>query len=299
MDLHQLKVFQAVVKAGSFTRASNEIYLSQSTVSQHIKQLELQLGCQLFTRVGKRVLVTDAGRILFEHCERIFANVRNAEVAIRELNELQHGRLRLGTGITTLTYQLPPVLKAFKADYPGIELIVVMGITEAVVHQLRTQNIDMGLVTLPVAASDLRVTTLFAEELLITMNVHDPLARRKALVIDDLNKLSFILYEKHTMLRSAVDHFFAELGITPRVIMEMGNVEAIKSLVEAGLGVSILPHDAVRQESEAGKLRLMRVEKNQVFRQIGLVTLKTDFVPRAVSAMSKLITDHFKKKRKD
>src|SRR5271154_694265 len=110
MDLHQLRVFGAAVKSGGFTRAGEELHLSQSTVSQHIKLLEDELGCPLFLRVGKRVLVTEAGQVLFQYAERIFRDVKNAEMALREIGALKRGTVRLGVGPTTLTYRLPHTL---------------------------------------------------------------------------------------------------------------------------------------------------------------------------------------------
>ena len=102
MDLHHLKVFHAAADTGGFTHASRALRLSQSTVSQHIRQLEDDLGCQLFMRVGKRVLLTEAGQLLREHCERILQDVKSAEMAIQDLNGLQRGKVRFGSGATTL-----------------------------------------------------------------------------------------------------------------------------------------------------------------------------------------------------
>ena len=109
MDFHQLRVFQAAVKSGGFTRAGEELHLSQSTVSQHIKLMEEELGGPLFLRVGKRVLVTEAGSVLLQYTEQILRDLRNAEMAIREVNSLRRGTVRLGVGPTTLIYRLPRV----------------------------------------------------------------------------------------------------------------------------------------------------------------------------------------------
>src|SRR5256885_15069966 len=114
MDLHQLKVFHAIAETGSFTLASRKLRLSQSTVSQHIRQLERELDCELFARVGKRVLITEAGKVLLVYCDKILSDLRNAQMAMHELNGMQRGNLRFGSGATTLIYQLPPVLMAFK-----------------------------------------------------------------------------------------------------------------------------------------------------------------------------------------
>jgi LysR family transcriptional activator of glutamate synthase operon len=114
MDFDQLRVFQAAVKSGGFTRGGEELHLSQSTVSQHIKLMEEELGGPLFMRVGKRVLVTEAGSVLLQYTEQILRDLRNAEMAIREINSLRRGTVRLGVRPTTLIYRLPRVLRDYK-----------------------------------------------------------------------------------------------------------------------------------------------------------------------------------------
>jgi LysR family transcriptional activator of glutamate synthase operon len=289
MDLHQLKVFHSAARLGGFTHASRELRLSQSTVSQHIKQLEEDLGCQLFIRVGKRVLLTEAGHLLGEHCERILQDVKNAEAAIRELNGMQRGMVRLGTGATTLIYQLPRVLESFQAKFPKIELVIVSDTTDVLVREIQSQRIDLGLVMLPVAGNDLQLTPLCDEELLIALPSRHPLAKRARLTVGDLRELRFILYEKKTVMRGLIDNFFASLGVTPQLAMVMENIEAIKSLVSMGLGASVLPSHAVGNDALDRKVRLLRVEGHRLHRQLALVTLKSTFIPQAVQELAKMI----------
>jgi LysR family transcriptional regulator, cyn operon transcriptional activator len=291
MDLHQLKVFQSAVNAGGFTHASRELHLSQSTISQHIKQLEEELGCQLFMRVGKRVVLTEAGQLLREHSEKIFQDVKNAKMSIRELAGLQRGKVRFGTGATTLIYQLPPVLETYQARFPNIELIVVSDISDHILRDVQAQRVDLGLVMLPVEEPDLQMAPLCEEELKIAIPSRHPLARKRSLSIADLGQLRFILYEQKTVMRKRVDDFFAELGVKPRVAMVMENIEAIKSLVGAGLGASILPVHAVGEEAADRKVTLMRVENHPLHRQLGLITLKSDYLPNAVRELCWLIAE--------
>ena len=291
MDFHQLKVFHSAVQAGGFTHASRELRLSQSTISQHIKQLEEELACQLFIRIGKRVLLTEAGQLLREHCEKIFQDVSNAQMSIRELAGMQRGKLRLGTGATTLIYQLPPVLEGYQARFPKIELIVVSDITDNILRAVQAQRLDLGLVMLPIEESDLQVTPLCTEELKIALPSRHPLARKRALSVTDLSQLRFILYEQKTVMRRLIDSFFEGLGVKPRIAMVMENIEAIKSLVGAGLGASVLPVPAVGKEAADRKVTLMRVDKHPLQRQLGLVTLKSSYIPNAVREMSKMIRE--------
>ncbi|MBS1808163.1 MAG: LysR family transcriptional regulator [Acidobacteria bacterium] len=297
MDLHQLKVFHTAVKAGGFTLASRKLHLSQSTISQHIKQLEEELGCPLFMRIGKQVLPTEAGQLLREHCERIFQDVKNAEMSIQELTGLRKGKVRFGTGATTLIYQLPPVLEAYQARYPEVELIVVSDISEVLRQEVQAHRLDLGLVMLPVEETNLQVEPLCAEELCVALPARHPLAQKRALQICDLSQLRFILYERKTVMRQLIDNFFAEVGIQPRVAMVMENIEAIKSLIGAGLGASVLPMHAVGNEAADKKVRLMRVEKKRLHRQLSLITLKSSYTPNAVRELGKLILAELGTKR--
>ena len=260
MDFHQLKVFHAAVASGSFTRASQTLNLSQSTISQHIKQLEDELGCHLFRRAGRGVHLTEAGQLLRDHCEKIFQDVKNAEMAIKELNGQQRGRIRFGSGATTLIYQLPPVIEAFTAKFPNIELVIFSDTTEAILREIRAQRLDLGLVMAPLPDADILFTPLCAEELRIALPDKHPLANKSALTIKDLRELRFILYEKKTVMRKLIDDFFRRLDITPQISMVMENIEAIKSLVGSGLGASVLPLHAVGASPADQKVRMLRVQ---------------------------------------
>ena len=255
MDFDQLRVFQAAVKSGGFTRAE-ELHLSQSTVSQHIKLMEEELGGPLFMRVGKRVLVTEAGSVLLQYTEQILRDLRNAEMAIREINSLRRGTVRLGVGPTTLIYRLPRVLRDCKRRFPDIDLIVLAGTTE------------------------------FYEELVLVLNRGHPLARQRTLGPSDLAGLRFILYEKNTAMQDLIDRFFESLGVTPRIDMEVENNEAIKSLIRVGLGASILPLCAVAKEPPDSPLRILRVKGKPLIRELRLASAGAEILPNAILELS-------------
>ena len=289
MDFHQLKVFSMAVKGGSFTAASQLLRLSQSTISQHIKQLEEDLGCELFLRVGRRVVLTEAGKLLSEHCERIFQDVQNAERALKELNGLQRGRVRFGSGATTLIYQLPTVFETFIKEYPSIELVIMSDTTDVILNEIRVERLDLGLVMRPFEERDFDFTPLCEEEVMIAIPSNHPFASKKKLSIHDLNSLQFILYEQETVMRKIIDQHFEKLGVQPRIAMVMENIEAIKSLVGAGLGASVLPEHAVGNEALDKKVKLMRAGNQVLFRELGLVRQKGAAASIATKELSKTI----------
>jgi LysR family cyn operon transcriptional activator len=286
MDLHQLRVFQAATKSGGFTRAAEVLHLSQSTVSQHIKLLEEELGCSLFLRVGKRVLVTEAGRVLLQYSERIFRDVKNAEMAVREVNALKRGTVRLGVGPTTLTYRLPPILRDYTRRLPQIELIVIAGNTEFLLNAIGSERLDLAIVMSTSPQSGLRSVPLGREEMVFVVHRKHPLARRRALEPQDLNGLRFILYERHTAMQNLIENYFESLGVTPHIAMEVENNEAIKSLVRAGLGASILPLCAVAQDPPDSQLRLLRVNGKPLMRELQLLSADVDVLPRAIDELA-------------
>jgi len=290
MDLQQLRVFHAAVKAGGFTRAADELHLSQSTVSQHIKLLEDEVGCPLFLRVGKRVQVTEAGKVLLPYAERIFCDLRNAEMALREMNALRRGTVRLGVGPTTLIYRLPPVLSDYKRRFPDIELCVLAGTTEFLLQELRSQHIDLAIVMRTGPLAGLSATPLGCEELVIVINNDHPFARRRFIEPSELAALRLILYGKQTAMQNLVDRYFDALRITPNIAMEVENNEAIKSLVRAGLGASILPLCALANEPPDGALRILRVKRKPLMRHLQLVSAAADVFPKAIAELAGAIT---------
>jgi LysR family transcriptional activator of glutamate synthase operon len=293
MDLHQLRVFQAAVKSGGFTRAGDELHLSQSTVSQHIKLIEQELGGPLFMRVGKRVLVTEAGSVLLQYTERILRDLKNAEMAIREINELRRGTVRLGVGPTTLIYRLPHVLRDYKRRFPDIDLIVLAGTTEFLLEALRLQHLDVAIVMKTAPQPGLTMTPLGREELVLILSREHPLARQRTLDPSHLAGLRFILYEKNTAMQDLIDRFFESLGVIPRIDMEVENNEAIKSLVRVGLGASILPLCAVANDPPDGPLRILRVKGKPLMRELRLASAGAEILPNAIRELSSALIAGF------
>jgi len=240
--------------------------------------------------VGKRVQVTEAGKVLLPYAERIFSDLRNAEMALREMNALRRGTVRLGVGPTTLIYRLPPVLSDYKRRFPDIELFVMAGTTEFLLQELRSQHIDLAIVMRTGPLAGLAVKPLGREELVIAINNDHPFARRRFIEPSELASLRLILYEKQTAMQNLVDRYFDSLRITPNIAMEVENNEAIKSLVRAGLGASILPLCALANEPPDGPLRILRVKRKPLMRQLQLVSAAADVFPKAIAELASTVT---------
>jgi DNA-binding transcriptional LysR family regulator len=248
MDIHHLKVFRAAARASSFTVAGEEVSLSQSTVSLHIKELEEELGCRLFIRSRKRVSLSDAGRVLLPYVDRLFSELKNAELAVREFSTSRRGTIRLGTGDTPLIYLLPRVLAEYRRRFPLIEVLVTTEVTEVVLQQLLAQTIDLGIIMSPAdALKSVEALPLRKEELVFILAAKHPLAMRPALTPKDLAELPLISHLRDTAMYKVQQECFESLGVQPQSIMELENIEAIKSLVRAGMGVALVPQCCTEQ----------------------------------------------------
>lgn len=287
MDLRQLEILRAVAASGSFTSAGEHLNVSQSAVSRQILLLEEELNEQLFLRIGRKIRITPAGSTLLSLSNRLFDDIRETRAGILESQHTLNGSLRLVGGMTVCLYVFPPLLKAFRRTHPGVEVKVSAGATPRILRQLRNGAADLGLVTLPVDDPSLVSVPVMREELLLVTSPQHPLSRRKQIVPQDLVRQSFVLFEAGSNSRRTIDEFFVKEQIAPQVVTETENVEIIKALVRIGMGITIIPYQAVAREVRAGYLSCARIAGQQLVRETGWVHLRSNRVPRALQEMMK------------
>jgi DNA-binding transcriptional LysR family regulator len=265
-----VRTLREIARHGSFSRAAESLHLSQPAVSLHMRQLEARCGTALLERVGKRAFPTPAGAVLLEHAGRAFAELEAAQEALRQLRGVVAGRLRLGTGATASIHLLPPLLGRMRARYPELELIVVTGNAPEIAAAVSANELDVALVTLPVTGRQLQVTPLLLDPLVAVGPPGQAWPGRGALTAAVLARHPLIVYERGGTIRRVIDGWFRRGRVRPRIVMELGNEEAIKKLVGAGLGVSVSPVMAVRDEVRSGALS-MRPLSPALGRRLGLV----------------------------
>lgn len=241
MELRQLEYFMAVCKELHFTRAAEKLNIAQPTLSQQIKSLEDEVGMPLFDRIGKKTALTEAGKILLTHSQRVFHEIEQAQSALRDLNGLQKGKLTIGSLITCVNYLLPPAVIKFKQRYPNIELSVLGLRTEEIKKGLLENELDLGIAFLPVEDEELEAIPLFTEELSLAVSFDHPLANLKEVEMKKLEHVPMILLPDNYFLRRLIDSYSAKLGITLKPIMEMSPMESLVQMVSEGLGATILP----------------------------------------------------------
>jgi DNA-binding transcriptional LysR family regulator len=289
VDLRQLEILRAVAQTGSFTSAGQQLHLSQSAVSRQILLLEEELNEQLFLRLGRKIRITPAGTTLLGLSERMFDDLERTRASILDNQRSVSGTVRLVGGMTVCLYVFPPLLKAFRKDHPSVEVKLTPGATPRLIRQLRTGGADLGLLTLPIDDPHLVSVPVMREELLLVTAPTHPLARKKQIVPQDLFGQPFVLFEAGSNSRKAIEAFFVRENIAPKVVTETENVEIIKALVAVGMGMAILPYQAVAREVRAGQLFCARIAGQQLVRETGWVYLRLERVPRAVQEMMRTL----------
>jgi DNA-binding transcriptional LysR family regulator len=289
VDLRQLEILRAVAETGSFTGAGQRLHLSQSAVSRQILLLEEEMKEQLFLRLGRKVRITPTGTTLLGLSRRLFDDLEQTRASIVESQQRVTGTLRLVGGMTVCLYVFPPLLKAFRKDYPDVDVKVAAGATPRLIRQLRVGAADLGLLTLPVIDPNLVSVPVMREELLLVTAPQHPLARRKHITPQDLVRQPFVLFEQGSGSRRAIEAFFVKEQIAPKVVTETENVEIIKAFVRVGMGVTIIPYQAVAREVRAGTLFCARIAGQQLVRETGWVHLRLNRVPRAVQEMMRTL----------
>ena len=285
MDLRQLEILQAIAETGSFTACGRKLHVSQSAISRQILLLEEELGEPLFLRVGRQVRMTPAAESLVQLGQRVFLDVRETVGSITDRTRDLKGTLRLSGGMTVCLYVFPPLLKHLRRVHPHLDVRLTVALAGRSVQEIRGGRVDAGLLTLPVAETDLVTVPALREELLLVAAPTHPLAKRKKVQPQDLAGLPFVLFEVGSATRKVIDHFFASQNIEPTIVMDTENVEIIKAMVKTGLGVGIVPYQAVAREVRAGQLFCARIEGHELIRETGWVYARANRTPRIVDEL--------------
>jgi DNA-binding transcriptional LysR family regulator len=272
MDLQvtHLRTLQAIAQHASFSRAAQALRLTQPAVSMQVRHLERALGLPLLERVGKRAFPTRAGQLLLTHADRALRELEAGVERVQALRGVVAGRVRLGTSASVSIYLLPPALRRFRARYPETEIVVVTGNAAEITRAIVANALDVGIVSLPVRGRELAMTPFFRDELVAIAPPERAWRRLKVVDAPTLAGHPLILFEAGATLRRVIDGWFHRAGVAPRAPMELGNTEAIKKLVEAGLGLSVTSWFSVKSEVRARALTAMRLTP-PLERQLGLV----------------------------
>jgi len=267
MDLTALQAFVAVADGGSFSRAADELFLTQPAVSKRISALEDELRARLFDRMGRSVQLTEAGAALLPHARRVLGELEASRQAVADLQGSVGGRLRLGTSHHVGLHRLPPVLREFSAHYPDVELDLQFMDSEQACFAVDRGELELAVVTLPESPADtLDTEILWPDPLALVAAPGHPLARRSAIAPVDLPDFAAILPAPTTFTRRIVAEALRPYGLHLRVALETNYLETIKMMVSVGLGWSALPRTMVTDD-----LVELDVPAIRLRRELGLV----------------------------
>ena len=265
MNLHLLRLFAAVVRTGSFSRAAEALNISQPAISKSVRDFELQVGCRLLDRWPGGARPTREGEILARHAEALFAAERAAEKELLSLRNLDSGSLRIGASTTIASYMMSEYLGSFHRKYPAIDLHLWSANPRDIADRMAAREIEIALVEGPMEDQNLRTEVWRIEELKLIVSPFHPFASCKS-PIDcvALEQESLIVRELGSGTREVVSQALAARGIEPKGTFEIGSTEAIKQAVAAGLGVSILSTAAVADQVELDRLKIVAINDLQI-----------------------------------
>ena len=272
-SIRQLRVFVAVARHASVSRAADELHLTPPAVSMQLRDLEADVGLPLFDRVGRTVSLTMVGEHLVVYAQRVLATLREADSAIARLRGLASGTLVIGM-VSTAKYFLPRLLARFREEHPGVDLRLSLGNREALVRQLQGNEVDLAVMGRPPRELDTRAEPFAAHPHAVIAAAGHRLAHAESIPPAALAGEGFIVREEGSGTRAAMEQFFREHALRPPVIMEMGSNETIKQAVIANMGLSFLSLHTLGLELERGLLAVVAVDGLPLIRRWHVVNMR-------------------------
>lgn len=278
MQIHQLRYFCAVAKAGSFTRAAQREHVAQPSLSQQVKKLEDELGAQLLDRLGRSVRLTSFGQVFLLRAEAILRQVSDAKQEIEEMAGMERGRIVVGAIPTIAPYFLPQRLASFSLKHPTIQVSVVEEITPVLQERLQDGAIDMALMALPVPGEHFVCQELLREPLYLVCPLNHRLASKPRIYLKQIESDSFLLLKEGHCFRENTLSACTRARLQPNVVFEAGQFATILAMVAANTGVSVVPQMAVEKREGCC---FVPIADEGAFRRVGVVQLKQHFHSRA------------------
>lgn len=291
MNLNQLRIFYISGKMLSFSAAAEELLITQPAVTMQIRELENYYTVQLFHRHGKRVELTEAGRILFGYAKKIFDWADRAERAIWELKDLEMGTLKIGTTKTYAKHYMPSLISRFQEKHPGVRIILSEGSSAEIAKSLIVHKNELGLIARSTYPPQLKVLFFSREELVLILRKNHPLTALRKISIKDLARETLIIREKGSGTRDVISEKFREIRVKPSILTEASNVDFIKELVETGNGISFVVKSAVQEEVKRGILKSRTLVEGPFYLNVNIVYLKNRNLSPSAQAFLEILQD--------
>ncbi|PWW44294.1 MULTISPECIES: selenium metabolism-associated LysR family transcriptional regulator [Paenibacillus] len=287
MNFHQLHIFYTVAEKGSFSAAAQALHMTQPAVTMQIQSLEDYFGTKLLHRSTKKIELSEAGRTLLPHAKRSVELVRQTDEAMSAFTQMLQGRLQLGASLTIGEYVLPRMLGPFARQYPDISIVMKVMNTTQIMDDILKHQLNFGLIEAPVHHPDMIVEPVMQDELKLVVPAGHALADRGEVELEDVLSYAFVLREKGSGTRQVMEDQLQKRNIDPQdmnVVMELGSTGAVKSAVEAGVGITMLSPSSVQHELALGLVHIVDIRGLEFKRQFYAIHLKSSLLPLSAVA---------------
>lgn len=282
MNFHQLHIFFTVAEKGSFSGAAQALHMTQPAVTMQVQSLEEHFGTKLFLRTTKKIELTEAGRALLPFAKRSIDLMRETETGMSRFTHMLEGRLQLGASLTVGEYILPRLLGPFAKEFPHISVSMKVMNTRQILEEILQHQLTFGLVEAPIEHPDVQMDPVLSDELKLILPAGHELARQEMITLEDVLRYPFVLREQGSGTRRVMEEELLRRGKDPaamRILMELGSTGAVKSAVEANLGLSILSQSSIKHELALGVLVSRSIEDIRFMRSFYSIHLKSTLLP--------------------
>lgn len=292
MDLQQLKYFQTIARLQNMSRAAEELYVAQPSLSRAIARLEEELGAPLFDRLGRQIRLNQLGRVFLHRVEQAFTELEAGKREVADMAGLEQGLVGLAVLYTVGAQLLPEILGAFRNDYPSIRFLLFQNAAHTMISQLRKGEIDLCISSPKPEQSDIGWAPLRTEEIFLAVSPDHRLAGHNSIYLSEVARDPFISLKREYGLREMTDHFCRQAGFESRITFEGDEIVMVRGLVAAGLGVAFIPALALRNASEP-TVSCLHISDFPCQRTIGLAWLQERYLTASVQLFRQFVIAYF------
>jgi DNA-binding transcriptional LysR family regulator len=289
MNLNQLKIFYYAAKNGNLSSAANELFITQPAVTKGIQRLQEHYEIKFIDFVGKKLMLTDAGEVLYQIAEKIFEMEKQAEESIRDFQQRKRGQIRVLSSESFGDYYLPHIIIPFSKAYPLVRVSMNILPTEQVVEKTASLECDLGFISYPVEHKKLSVREVLEDKLVIITAPNHPLAHKKNLKPKDLEGQNFIMHEKGSAPRRAIEELIRKNNISIGIPLELSSNRAIKRAVEESTGIALISRKVANEEIRAKRLKAINVADPSMTRKFFLIHHKDKYISESLRLMMDMV----------
>ena len=290
MDFDQLHTFLEIVRLNSFSKAAKTCFRTQPAISAQIRQMEQELGTQLFDRFGSRITITVAGKTFAKYSRQILDLRRQGFDAVRELERIPKGEMSIAANEATCVHVLPAVFSEYKRQFPKVQIQVVRSYGRGSVEKVLDNSVDFGITQLPIREKKLKVVQVYSDEICMIVSPDHRLAKRRSVGAEEIVKEDLLL-PNEGRTRARIIEYLDDFEDKLQISMELESSQMLKRFTEAGLGVTFMAVTNAREELQSGRLQAVRLRPLPMIRTIGLIYRKDKALSRAALGFIQRISD--------